>query len=417
MTTASQQPFILLNKRGSDLLEKISALRMPETILYGRGSFRNVGEEAARRGKRALIVSDSIIVGLGFVDQCKELLDKYKVEHTLYLDVKSEPVDTYVEEAWNLCKDEYCDLIISIGGGSCIDTAKAVSVLMTNEGYIGDYMGGGKTAKNKGIPHIAIPTTAGTGSEVTDVTVITNTKNDVKMMIKQPVFLPNVAIVDPYLTISSPQKVTAATGVDALSHAIEAYISKKAHPMTDMFALSAMELIVNNIRKAFQNGNDIDAREAMALGALQAGTAFSNASVCLVHGMSRPIGALFHVPHGVSNAMLLPAVLEFSKEECIERLAALGVIFSKKAAELSLEERASFAVSEVKKLCLDLEIPNLQAWGIHLENFENAIDKMAADAIDSGSPANNPKVPTKEEIAGLYRVCYSYQFSGNQSLI
>ncbi len=378
---------------------------------------RNVGKEAAQRGKKALIVSDSIISGLGFVDQCKELLDENKVEHTVYLGIESEPVDIYVEEAWNQCKDEGCDLIISIGGGSCLDTAKAVSVLMTNNGYIGDYMGGRKTAKVKGIPHIAIPTTAGTGSEATDVTVITNTKNDVKMMIKQPAFLPEVAIVDPYLTISSPPRVTAATGVDALSHAIEAYISKKAHPMTDMFALSAMELIIKNIRKAFQNGHDIEAREAMALGALQAGTAFSNASVCLVHGMSRPIGALFHVPHGVSNAMLLPAVLEYSKENCIERVADLGVIFSKRAEGLPLEERAVFAVSEVKKLCLDLEIPNLKEWGIDKDDFESAIDKMADDALDSGSPANNPKVPRKEEIEELYRVCYSYQFSDNQSLI
>ncbi|RKI98343.1 iron-containing alcohol dehydrogenase, partial [Butyricicoccus sp. 1XD8-22] len=167
------------------------------------------------------------------------------------------------------------------------------------------------------LQHIAIPTTAGTGSEATDVTVITNTSNQVKMMIKQQSFMPTAAIVDPELSKSSPKHVTAATGIDALSHAIEAFLSKKSHPMTDMLALSAMKLIVNHIRDAYEDGNNMEAREKMALGSLQAGMAFSNASVCLVHGMSRPIGALFHVPHGFSNAMLLPAILEFSKGSCI----------------------------------------------------------------------------------------------------
>ncbi len=265
------------------------------------------------------------------------------------------------------------------------------------------------------IPHIAIPTTAGTGSEATDVTVITNTSTEVKMMIKQPAFMPEAAIVDPLLTRSSPKSVTAATGVDALSHALEAYISRKAHPMTDVLALSAMELIIKNIRQAYFHGDDLEAREAMSLGALQAGIAFSNSSVCLVHGMSRPIGALFHVPHGLSNAMLLPAVLEFSQENCQEQLTKIGEIVGKD--DTAETNPAIRTVETVKKLCLDLDIPNLKEWGIEEEKFKQVTDKMAEDALASGSPGNNPRVPTKEEVKELYQACYDYRFTKNTTVI
>lgn len=395
-------------------MESYAVLRMPKAIYYGRSSFEKVGTEAAIRGTKALVISDKIMDKLGYVSECRTILQQAKIESAVYLGVDSEPTDVYVQEALDLFTSQHCDVIIAIGGGSCIDTAKAVAVVSTNKGYIGDYMGGKKIATKAAIPLIAIPTTSGTGSEATDVTVINNTSNDVKMMIKQPAFMPEVSIVDPILTQSAPQKVTAATGVDALCHAIEAYISRLSHPLSDTFALSAMKLIVNNLRKAYTNGNDLDAREAMSLGALQAGMAFSNASVCLVHGMSRPIGALFHIPHGVSNAMLLPAVLEFSKDACVDRLADLGRIFNPNLGSVSNEEAANVAVEEVKRLCLDLNIPNLKDWGINEGEFESAIQKMAIDAIDSGSPGNNPRVPSQEEIIDLYRICYDYQYITNK---
>lgn len=391
-------------------MEGFAAFRTPKAIFYGRGSFESVGKEAVQRGKKALIVSDKIMEQLGNVGRCRQLLATEGVESIVYAGVNSEPTDHYVQESLDFLLAENCDIIISLGGGSCIDTAKAIAVLAKNEGYIGDYRGGQKLATQPPIPHIAIPTTAGTGSEATDVTVITNTTNDVKMMIKQPAFMPDVAIVDPLLTLSSPKPVTAATGVDALSHAIEAYLSKRAHPMTDTIALSAMKLIVENILTAYDDGENIDARESMSLGSLQAGMAFTNASVALVHGMSRPIGALFHVPHGFSNAMLLPAVLEFSKDACVERLANLGRIF-KPNHVLTDQEAADIAVESVKELCQKLRIPNLKEWGIQEETFTQAISKMAEDALDSGSPANNPRVPTKGELENLYRDCYDYQFS------
>lgn len=396
------------------ILENFSVFRTPQTIVYGRHALNEVAKESASRGTKALVISDPIMESLGYVSNIRNDLSKVGVESAIYLGVKTEPTDIYVEEALNLLKSENCDVIISLGGGSCIDTAKAVAVLAKNGGYIGDYMGGKTLASQNPVPHIAIPTTAGTGSEVTDATIITNTKNNVKMMIKQPVFMPDVAIVDPMLTISSPKSVTAATGVDALSHAIEAYISRRAHPMTDKLALSAMELIVGNLLAAYEDGNNLVAREAMSLGSLQAGMAFSNASVCLVHGMSRPIGALFHVPHGFSNAMLLPAVLEFSKAECIGRLADLGRYYDPQAEIVSNEEAAEIAVSSVKKLCLDLNIPNLKGWGIDQQQFESVISKMAEDALASGSPQNNPRIPSKEEIMELYLSCYTYDFANHR---
>lgn len=381
---------------------------MPQRIYYGRDSFEKLGEEVKNRGKKALIISDNIMQEIGNVDACINNLKKHNIDSEVYVGVVSEPTDKYVEESLDLFLKTECDVLVSIGGGSCIDTAKAVSVLATNGGYIGDYMGGKKIATEPPIPHIVVPTTSGSGSEVTDATVIDNTRTQVKMMIKQPAFLPCAAIADPILTKTCPQKTTAATGVDALSHAIEAYLSRRAHPMTDTLALSAMKLITENLLIAYENGDDLDARENMALGSLQAAIAFSNASVCLVHGMSRPLGVNFNIPHGFSNAILLPMVMEASKDYCIDRMADLGRVFYQGEASLSNEEATDFAVKSVKQLCEKLQIPNLQTWGVDKDKFEELIPKMAQDAIDSGSPANNPWIPSKHEIEDLYRVCFDY---------
>ncbi|WP_019241207.1 MULTISPECIES: iron-containing alcohol dehydrogenase [Bacillus] len=385
----------------------------PQNIIYGKGSFEIVGKEAKRRGKKALIISDQTMLSLGFVDQCCSYLQQVSIESVVYLGVVTEPNDQYVAEALDICRSEFCDVVISIGGGSCIDTAKAVAVVSANGAYIGDYINGNKQPSHPSLPHIAIPTTAGTGSEVTDVTVITNSTNDVKMMIKQPVFLPTVAIVDPTLTLSSPTQITASTGIDALCHSIEAYLSRKAHPLTNTLALSSMKLLYDHLPIVYREGSNINAREAMALGSLQAGLAFSNASVCLVHGMSRPIGALFHVPHGLSNAMLLPVVLHFSKGECMEQLASIANVICPDQHFPSTMEAADFTVEAIEKLCETLEIPNLKQWGITKDEYMKAIPKMVNDAMESGSPDNNPRVPTIEELKVLYEDCYDYHFLMN----
>ncbi|TCP31264.1 alcohol dehydrogenase [Scopulibacillus darangshiensis] len=391
-------------------------LQMPKATFYGAGALQHLGAEAKGLGDKVLIISDRMMEKLGYVRKCEEYLECSGLAHVKYLDISSEPTDIFVYEALELLKQENCDVLVAVGGGSCIDTAKAVSILATNGAVISDYMNNKRVAEKRGIPIIAIPTTAGTGSEATDVTVITNTKTDTKMMIKQPAFLPEKAIVDPELTLSSPQGVTSATGIDALTHAIEAYLSRQHQPYTDQIALSAIKVIMENIESAYSNGEDIRAREGMAYGAMLAGMAFSNSSVCLVHGMSRPIGALFHVPHGISNAMLLPIVLTYSQEGCIDRLAGISRFLYEDLKGLSKFELAEKFVHDVKKLCFALDIPSLKAWGINEKSFYGSLDKMASDAIDSGSPANNPKVPTKEDIMNLYKEAYHYVFESKAYL-
>ncbi|MCI4056386.1 iron-containing alcohol dehydrogenase [Bacillus cereus] len=391
-------------------MQEVSEFRMPKSVLYGRNSLEKLGEQSKKLGKRAFIVTDTIMEKLGNVEKCIQQLNKKSITVSTYNKVDAEPTNIHVLEALSLCKEEKCDFIIGIGGGSCIDAAKAVAVLYTNGGEVEDYVQKDIEIENNPLPLIAIPTTSGTGSEVTSVAVITNKKTDVKMMMKHPSFIPKVAIIDPVLTSSLPPQITAATGIDALCHAIEAYISKFSQPLTDVLALSAIESIMKYLRIAYEDGRNMEAREAMMIASLQAGIAFSNASVTLVHGMSRPVGALFHVPHGISNAILLPTVLEFTKTSAMKRLAKIGRSLNKDVYSNSDEEVADYTLGEIKKLCFDLRIPNLKEYGIDEIEFENAISKMASDAIESGSPANNPRVPSYDEIKELYRECFNYKY-------
>lgn len=393
-----------------EYLQEVSEFRMPKSVLYGRNSLEKLGEQSKKLGKRAFIVTDTIMEKLGYVEKCIQQLNKKSITVSTYNKVDAEPTNIHVLEVLSLCKEEKCDFIIGIGGGSCIDAAKAVAVLYTNGGEVEDYVQKDIDIENNPLPLIAIPTTSGTGSEVTSVAVITNKKTDVKMMMKHPSFIPKVAIIDPVLTSSLPPQITAATGIDALCHAIEAYISKVSQPLTDVLALSAIESIMKYLRIAYEDGRNMEAREAMMIASLQAGIAFSNASVTLVHGMSRPVGALFHVPHGISNAILLPTVLEFTKTSAMKRLAKIGRSLNKDLYSNSDEEVADYMLGEIKKLCFDLRIPNLKEYGIDEIEFENAISKMASDAIESGSPANNPRVPSYDEIKELYRECFNYKY-------
>ncbi|MCU5050232.1 iron-containing alcohol dehydrogenase [Bacillus cereus] len=391
-------------------MQEVSEFRMPKSVLYGRNSLEKLGEQSKKLGKRAFIVTDTIMEKLGYIEKCIQQLNKKGITVSTYNKVDAEPTNVHVLEALSLCKEEKCDFIIGIGGGSCIDAAKAVAVLYTNGGEVEDYVQKDIEIENNPLPLIAIPTTSGTGSEVTSVAVITNKKTDVKMMMKHPSFIPKVAIIDPVLTSSLPPEITAATGIDALCHAIEAYISKFSQPLTGVLALSAIESIMKYLRIAYEDGRNMEAREAMMIASLQAGIAFSNASVTLVHGMSRPVGALFHVPHGISNAILLPTVLEFTKTSAVKRLAKIGRSLNKDLYSNSDEEVANYTLGEIKKLCYDLRIPNLKEYGIDEIEFENAISKMALDAIESGSPANNPRVPSYDEIKELYRECFNYKY-------
>jgi alcohol dehydrogenase class IV len=387
-------------------MSPVRTFQIPSALITGAGSSEKVGEEIQKLGlKKGLLVTDEVLCKMEMLEGIKEALRKGRIEFIIYDKISTEPTVDYVQEGLAAYKEGSCDFLIAVGGGSALDTAKAIAAMATNKGTIADYMGLNKLTK-KAAPLIAIPTTGGTGSEVTIFTIITDTKTDVKMLIGSPLLMPDVAIVDPLLTLSCPRGLTAAVGIDALTHAIEAYVSLKAQPMSDIFCLSAIELISGNLRQAWANGNNIEAREKTMLGALQAGIGFSNSSVALVHGMSRPIGAYFHVPHGASNAALLGPVTEFSLMGNPARYARIAQAMGEDIGGLTVMEGAQVAAEAIKELISDVEIPSLKELGVDKGKLEELSPTMADAAIASGSPGNNPRQPTKDEIVELYQITY-----------
>lgn len=390
-----------------DLLPPATAsFIIPPTVITGIGATEQAGEQAKRLGARtALVVTDSGIVKLGYADELVNQLRRVGIGASLFSDVTPDPTLQNVDDGLEQYRDESCNIIISIGGGSAIDCGKGIAIRLTNDGELADFMGVNKIP-NPGAPLIAIPTTAGTGSECTKATVITDTEHNVKMMLSSPCIVPQVAIVDPLLSLSTPPHLTSAVGVDALTHAIEAYISKRAQPITDALALEAIRMISGSLRLAWADGGHIEARTEMMLAASIAGMAFINSSVALVHGMSRPIGAYFHVHHGLSNAVLLLDVMEYSVVGAPERFADIARAMGEPINGLSPMRQADAAIVGVERLINDLQMPRLGEIGIDREEFETVADQMALDAIASGSPANNPRQPTKEDIVALYSKCF-----------
>ncbi|MCY6483060.1 iron-containing alcohol dehydrogenase [Clostridium aestuarii] len=377
---------------------------VPNNIVSGKGAIEEAGNYIKELGSKALIVTDKIMIEIGNVSKVTDVLEKVGVEYKVYNDVNSEPTDVIVEKGIELYKNNKCDFLIAIGGGSPIDAMKAIGAMVANPGHITDYMG---KVINNPTPLVAIPTTAGTGSEATQVTIISDTKNNVKMLLMGPTLIPKLSVVDAELTMTAPSNVTAATGIDALTHAVEAYTSRKAQPLSDTFALSAIKRIFGNLRQVCKNGKDFEARNQMSLGALEAGIAFNNSSVTIIHGMSRPIGALFHVPHGISNAVLIGECLEFAIEGATERFADIAKVIGIYKDGMSDMEAAKELVAEIKKLCKDIEIPTLEEYGIDEDEFLTNIDKMANDALASGSPANTIRQPEKEDVMDIYKKLWS----------
>jgi alcohol dehydrogenase class IV len=354
---------------------------------------------------RPLIVGDRTMVQLGYLAEMVDLLAAAGITADTFSDTVPEPTEASIQAGVAIARDGDYDVIVAIGGGSAIDSAKAIAVLAMQGGSI-EELRHPRRVDEPGLPLVAIPTTAGTGSEVTRVTVITREgaagERDEKVMCSGVGFMPFAALVDHELTLSLPPRVTADSGIDALSHAIEAYVSRKANPFSDAQALAAMRAIGPNLRRVFVDGSDRSAREAMMFGATLAGIAFSNASVALVHGMSRPIGAAFHVPHGMSNAMLLPAVTAYGLEAATSRYAAcaraMGI-----ASDGTVDGTAAEAlVAELRSLSADLVMPSPTAFGIDEAAFRAAMPTMARQALASGSPSNNPRVPTEPEIIAIY---------------
>ncbi|MFQ3228776.1 iron-containing alcohol dehydrogenase [Reinekea sp.] len=354
------------------------------------------------RCKKPLVLSDKVMDNIGNVSRIRDLLAKHDIASDQFLDTMTEPDEASLLPAVELFKSGGFDCIIALGGGSVIDSAKAIGLLAKHGGRMRDYKVP-HIVNEEIVPIVAIPTTAGTGSEVTKVTIITDNDTDEKMLCMGPGLLPVASIIDYELSMTAPARIAADTGIDALTHAIEAYVSQKAGLFTEQLALSAMGLIAPNLREAVNNPKNLLAKEKIMLGANMAGMAFSNASVALVHGMSRPIGAHFHVPHGMSNAMLLPDITEFSIPSAIDKYAdcarAMGIADKHESDKVAV----AALIEELVQLNADLGVPSLAEFGVKEAEYFDSLDLMAEQAIASGSPGNNPKVPSKEDIIQLYR--------------
>lgn len=384
-----------------------AVIALPRVMRIGAGAS---GEAAATLSgfgfKRPLIVSDRYLSDNGHVDRLVSSLAAVGIIARVFADTVPDPTTASINAGVEFLKQGDHDCVIGFGGGSPLDSAKAIAVLSQFGGVMRDYMVP-HIQDTPGLPIIAIPTTAGTGSEATRFTIITDEVTNEKMLCVGLAYLPIAALIDYELTLTMPRRLTADTGIDSLTHAIEAYVSKKASPFSDSMALQAMKAIAPNLRIVDRAPDNRQARESMMLGATQAGIAFSNASVALVHGMSRPIGAYFHVPHGLSNAMLLPAVTAYSAPAALRRYAecatAMGV------AKEGEGDQAAVArlLDELRALNADLEVPSPAAYGISREKWDAVKDSMAEQALASGSPGNNPRVPTVEEIKILYDQAYS----------
>ena len=384
----------------------ISSIALPRVLRIGGGAIAEVeGVLSLLNLSRPLIVTDPMMVKFGIADRVTALLAAKGIQAGVFSDTVPEPDTVAVDLARAAVLAGDYDCLIGLGGGSPIDTAKAVAVLARQGGRMRDYKA---PAQNAGpaLPVIAIPTTAGTGSEATRFTVVTDSETSEKMLCMGLSFLPIAALVDFELTISKPARLTADTGVDALTHAIEAYVSRRANSFSDGFALQAMHNIAPHLRRAYADPQDRLAREAMMLGATQAGIAFSNSSVALVHGMSRPIGAHFHVPHGLSNAMLLPTVTAFSAPAALSRYADCARAMGLNAGSDDASAVAAL-LEELRSLNADLAVPSPKSYGIDPEQWAALLPLMAEQAILSGSPANNPIIPDAAAITMLYQQAWA----------
>ncbi len=373
---------------------------LPGRVLLGENALKESEAVIKSLGRKALVVTGKIITKTGLLKPLIAYLDEWGISYEIFNDITGEPTEQMIEAGVQAFHKAGCDFLIAIGGGSPLDSAKAIAAMSVLSGELKDYMG--KELQGKFPPMVLIPTTAGTGSEATKFTIITDTDENVKMLLRGEALLPELAVIDPAFTLTAPQSVTAATGMDALTHAVEAYTSRKGNTLTDLYALSAIKRIFSFLPRAYSNGNDVKAREEMAIAAFEAGVCINNASVTLVHGMSRPIGALFHVPHGISNAMLLKECLSFALEGCYEKFAQIARAIGAAQDKSADQEAAELFLEALTKLCGHCNIPTLAEYGIDKEEFLSLTEKMAQDAIVSGSPGNTIKEVKKEDILQIY---------------
>jgi len=373
---------------------------LPGRTIIGDNALEDSEKVIKSFGKKAFIVSGKIVTKMGIVKILTNCLTQWGISFELFNDITGEPTDTMIENGVEAYKNAECDFCIAIGGGSPLDSGKAIVAMTKLEGAICDYMGA--TMDGDFPPLVLIPTTAGTGSEATKFTIITDSKKNIKMLLKGEALLPDLAVIDSKFSMTAPKSVTAATGMDALTHAVEAYTSRKANPLSDTYALSAIKRIFTYLPVAYKNGEDKRAREEMALAAFEAGACINNSSVTIVHGMSRPIGAMFNVSHGISNAMLIKECLSYVLDGSYERFAQIGRAINAADDKKSDKEAAEAFLEKLTMICKICEIPTLKEYGINKEDFDVVVDKMAQDAMNSGSPSNTIKDVTKQDLLAIY---------------
>lgn len=371
---------------------------VPQNIIVGQGSLEKLPEIAKKLGTYAYIISDPHLNKMGIVQSCVETLASVGIKADAFTETEGNPSVETVEKAAKGFKESDADFIIALGGGSPMDVAKAVGVVAKYGGSITEYEGGGKVPGDI-IPLIAIPTTAGTGSEVTAFSVITDHSRNYKLTVFSYKLIPSYAILDPKLLTTAPASVAASCGIDALIHALEAYISTDASPFSEAMSEKAMELIGKNIRQFVANRKNIEAAEAMLTGSLFAGIAFSWARLGNVHAMSHPVSAYFNIPHGVANAILLPTICDYNKlADCGKYLKIYNYISEIPA--YPEEFVPTMLVDKIRELNLSLGIPSsLSEVGVTPDKFE----AMAEDAMKSGNIAVNPRSTTKKDVIALYQ--------------
>lgn len=373
-------------------------------MIVGGGSVKQLGALLKSLGaKKPLVVTDTFLETSGALDRVRDALISEEVYFESFSDTVPDPTTESVDKLVQKLRSSDFDAIVALGGGSPMDTAKAAAVLHSHGGKMSDYKAP-FSMDEETIPIVAIPTTAGTGSEATKFTIITDSSTSEKMLCIGLAYLPVASIVDYEFTMTKPWRLTADTGIDAMCHAMEAFVSKKKNPFSDSMAIQSLASIGSSLRTACAEPDNHTARESMMLASTQAGIAFSNASVTLIHGLSRPIGANFHVPHGMSNAMLAPLCTKFSVEGAVDRYAEVARALDFCPVGVSDEDAAESLPVELDRLNAELKVPSLEEFGIAEESFMSAVPKMAVDAIASGSPGNNPIVPENPAVLeSLYK--------------
>ena len=375
-----------------------------ETSYFGVGCREELANEVKARGyKKALLVSDKVLAECGVLGKVKEVLDKAEIAYEEFTDIKQNPTIKNCKDGLETFNKVGADFIIAVGGGSVIDTAKAVAIVKNNPEFVDiRSLEGVAPTHSKCVPIIALPTTCGTAAEVTINYVITDEENNRKMVCVDPKDIPLVAIVDAELMASMPPKLIASTGMDALTHAIEGYITKGAHTISDMFEIKSIELIAKHLRGAVADRNMTD-MDGMSIAQYVAGMGFSNVGLGIVHSMAHPLGAVFDIPHGVANALLLPIVMEFNMSACIEKYGDIARAMGVDTIGMTKEEAARAAVEAVRKLSKDISIPQtLREISIKKED----LPRLAKDALADVCTGGNPKDVVLEDILGLYEVAY-----------